>query len=160
MSGVLVDSFDDHKEEFVPLVPELFLHAWIKKSGSNCLSDEPRRLLNQIQSCSDLKSCSDFFNEYVKIDNSKYCFLSSERNESTSKPKLLKNDFILLYVGQDKTNENMLADSPSNVMFCFGQHLQNLYGPTLMNFVDCLLPDETVSVCRRTIVTNTVSNQN
>ena len=48
MSGVLVDSFDDHKEEFVPLVPELFLHAWIKKSGSNCLSDEPRRLLNQI----------------------------------------------------------------------------------------------------------------
>ena len=48
MSGVLVDSFDDHKEKFVPLVPELFLHAWIKKSGSNCLSDEPRRLLNQI----------------------------------------------------------------------------------------------------------------
>ena len=108
----------------------------------------------------DLKSCSDFFNEYVKIDNAKYCFLSSERNEFISKPKLLENDFILLYVGQDKTNENMLADSPPNVMFCFGQDLQKLYGPTLMNFVDCLLPDETVSVCRRTIVTNTVSNQN
>ena len=36
MSGVLVDSFDENEDEFVPVVPELFLHAWTKKSGTNC----------------------------------------------------------------------------------------------------------------------------
>ena len=294
MSGVLIDSFDDRDDEFVPVVPELFLHAWIKKSGSNCLSDEPRRLLQQIlnlrsnftsvkyetlhsswenlirhirqcdklyesipfndlyrlelrsnsapaASCrvdgssilreimyenkkhisispneiyypssrqnpgwdrmivmeafplksldgfkyllplfiqnkfsadasttkltkkivsKDMQSCLDFLNEYVEIDNAKYCFLSSERNESTSKPKLLENDLILLYVGEQKTNADTLVDAPPNVMFCLGQDLQTLYGPTLMNFVDSLVPDETLSARRRTIVTDTASNQN
>ena len=55
ISGVLVDSFDDHKYEFSPVVPELFLHAWIEKKGSECLSDEARKLLHQI-----LKSRSNF----------------------------------------------------------------------------------------------------
>ena len=94
----------------------------------------------------DLESCIDFFNEYVKIDNAKYCFLSSERNEYTSQEKILESDFILLYVGKHKMDGNTLANASPNVMFCLGQDLQTLDGPILMNFVDSLLPDETVSV--------------
>ena len=82
----------------------------------------------------------------MKIDNAKYCFLSSERNEYTSQAKLLESDFILLYVGNHKMNGNTYADVPPNVTFCLGQDLQTLYGPILLNFVDSLLPDETVSV--------------
>ena len=43
MSGVLVDSFDENDDEFVPVVPEL-----LEKEGSECLSDEAPKLLHQI----------------------------------------------------------------------------------------------------------------
>ena len=98
--------------------------------------------LSKAEVSEDLKSCLDFFNEYVKIDNSKYCFLPPERNEYTSQPKFLESDFILLYVGNHKMNGNTYADISPNVMFCLGQDLQTLYGPILMNFVDSFLPDE------------------
>ena len=270
MNGILVDSFDDNDSEFVPTVPELFLHKWIQKRGPNCLGNEPRNLLNQIlrlrssftalkyeilhsswemlmrhirqcdkfyeriplnvlyqhelrsnstpaASChvngssilreilykdttiisispneiynpsnvqnpgwnrmvvmevfplksknkrdyllpvfiqtvfcadsstsnlskekilEDLEICHNFFKKYVKIDNAKFRFISSKRKWFTSKPKPVESDFILLYVGIQKTNDNTLRDAPPNVMFCLGQNLQNLYGPTLMNFVD------------------------
>ena len=280
MSGVLVDSFDENDDEFVPVVPELFLHAWIEKNGSECLGDGARKLLHQIlklrsnfasfkyetlhsswetlmrhirqcdklyksiafndlyrlelrsdstpaTSCrvdgysilkeieyedktniliqpneiynpsnkqnpgwdrmivmeafplktkskrryllpvfiqnnfcedsstsklskakvsKDLKSCLDFFNMYVQIDVKKFSFLSAKRKWFTSKPIRLESDCILLYVGEHKTNDNTPSDAPPNVMFCLGQDLQKLYGPTLMNFVDSLHPDEAVSV--------------
>ena len=48
MNGVLVDSFDNKEYEFVPTIPELFLHKWIKKGGPKCLDDKPRQILNLI----------------------------------------------------------------------------------------------------------------
>ena len=84
----------------------------------------------------DLKCCLDFFKEHVKIDDAEFRFISQIRKWFTLKPKPLESDFILLYVGKHKTNKDTLIDAPPNVMFCLGQDLQTLYGPTLMNFVD------------------------
>ena len=269
-SGVLVDSFDAYDSEFVPTVPELFLHKWIQMKGSKCLGVEPRKLLEQIlrlrpiytalkyeilhssweklmryirqcdklyeripfnvlyqleprinstaavschvdgssilreikyedrtdifikpneiynpsnrqnkgwdriivmeafplksknrnrcllpvfiknKFCADLstsklskeevsedwKRCLDFFNEHVKIDDAEFRFISQKKKWFTLKPKPLESDFILLYIGKHKINKNTLIDAPPNVIFCLGQELQTLYGPTLMNFVD------------------------
>ena len=52
--GILIDSFDNDSDTFVPAVPELCLHKWIKKRGENCLPDEPRQYLDQILR---LRSC-------------------------------------------------------------------------------------------------------
>ena len=92
--------------------------------------------LSKVKVSEDLKSCLDFFNECVKVDYAELRFISQMKKWFILKPKPLESDFILLYVGNYKTNENTLTDAPPNVMFCFGQDLQTLYGPTLMNFVD------------------------
>ena len=59
---------------------------------------------------------------------------------------LPRRNIIVPYVGKHKKDGNTLADVSPNVMFCLGQDLQTIDGPILMNFVDSLLQDETVSV--------------
>ena len=55
---------------------------------------------------------------------------------------LPRRNFIVLYGGKHKMDGNTYADASPNVMFGLRQDLQTIDGPTLMNFVDSLLPDE------------------
>ena len=45
------------------------------------------------------------------------------------------DNFILLFVAKCEMNNNVCTDSPSNVMFCCGEDLEKLYGPTLKGFL-------------------------
>ena len=56
------------------------------------------------------------------------------------------DNFVLLFVAKCKKNNNVLTDSPSNVMFCVGEDLEGLYGPTLKGFVSTLQPDLSISL--------------
>ena len=56
------------------------------------------------------------------------------------------DNFILLFVAKCNTHNNAVADAPSNVMFCFDQDLERLYGPTLKGFVSSLRPGSCISV--------------
>ena len=52
--GVLIDSFQDISDNFIPTVPELFLHKWLLKSGNDSLESDERRHLDEILR---LRSC-------------------------------------------------------------------------------------------------------
>jgi hypothetical protein len=52
--GVLIDSFQDGSDSFIPTVPELFLHKWLLKAGNDCLGSDERRFLDEILR---LRSC-------------------------------------------------------------------------------------------------------
>ena len=52
--GVLIDSFQDISDDFIPTVPELFLHKWLLKSGNDSLESDERRYLDDILR---LRSC-------------------------------------------------------------------------------------------------------
>ena len=56
------------------------------------------------------------------------------------------DNFVLLFVAKCKKNDNVLTDSPSNVMFCVGEDLEALYGPSLKGFVSTLQPDLSISL--------------
>ena len=52
--GVLIDSFEDGSDSFIPTVPELFLHKWLLKAGNDSLDSDERRYLDEILR---LRSC-------------------------------------------------------------------------------------------------------
>ena len=52
--GVLIDSFEDGSDSFIPTVPELFLHKWLLKAGDDSLDSDERRYLDEILR---LRSC-------------------------------------------------------------------------------------------------------
>jgi hypothetical protein len=45
------------------------------------------------------------------------------------------DNFVLLFIAKCEKNDNIFTDSPSNVMFCVGEDLEKLYGPTQKGFV-------------------------
>lgn len=74
-------------------------------------------------------------------------FLSSHMNLGSGFSLIPTDDnFILLFVAKCNTHNNAVADAPSNVMFCFDQDLERLYGPTLKGFVSSLRPGSSISV--------------
>ena len=58
----------------------------------------------------------------------------------------IADDFILLIVAKGDSNTNVIEESPSNVMFCFGEDLEKLYGPSLKGFVNSFLPGRSTTV--------------
>ena len=51
---------------------------------------------------------------------------------------MVGDNFILLFVAKCKKNDSVSTDSPSNVMFCVGEDLEKLYGPSLKGFVSTI----------------------
>lgn len=63
------------------------------------------------------------------------------------------NKFILLFVAKQNWNLNTVSEAPSNVLFCFEEDIQRLYGPTLGVFFKYLIPDQTLYLsCSRSEV--------
>jgi hypothetical protein len=56
------------------------------------------------------------------------------------------DNFVLLFVAKCNSYKNVVRKSPSNVMFCFEEDLERLYGPTLKGFVSSLQPDLSISL--------------
>lgn len=57
--------------------------------------------------------------------------------------------FVLLFIAKQNWNLNTVAESPPNVLFCFEEDIQRLYGPTLGGFLKYLIPDQTLYLsCR------------
>ena len=51
---------------------------------------------------------------------------------------MVGDNFVLLFVAKCKKNDNVSTDSPSNVMFCVGEDLEKLYGPSLKGVVSTI----------------------
>ena len=76
--GLLIDSFDNKNNKFIPSVPELFLHSWIRFGE---LDLDIRRLLEQIlrtrykikpTDFEIIHSCWEQLMRYIRQGNSKY----------------------------------------------------------------------------------------
>ena len=78
--------------------------------------------------------CKVFINSSVTLDSEFSPFATTGDN------------FVLLFITKCNKNKNVFTDSPSNVMFCFGEDLEALYGPTLKGFVSTLQPGHSISV--------------
>jgi hypothetical protein len=83
-------------------------------------------------SVTDVNRARDHCKEFV----STHINLGSEFSLSST----TDNNFILLFVAKCDRYNNAVADAPSNVMFCFEEDLERLYGPTLKGFVSSLEP--------------------
>lgn len=55
--------------------------------------------------------------------------------------------FIVVFVAPHDFNKNTVTDAPSNVIFCYKEELDRLYGPTLSGYVKYLVPDLTLYAC-------------
>ena len=74
--------------------------------------------------------CRAFIESFVTFD-SKFSTIPTEGD-----------NFVLLFVAKCEKNNNVFADSPSNV----GEDLEELYGPSLKGFVSTLQPDLSISL--------------
>ena len=51
---------------------------------------------------------------------------------------MVGDNFVHLFVSKCKKNDSVSTDSCSNVMFCVGEDLEKLYGPSLKGFVSTI----------------------
>ena len=107
------------------LLPLFIQNRFSKDTAKSKLS------INKVRNA--YKHCKTFIESHTEF-SSEYFPISKDGD-----------NFVLLFVAEYDKNLNVRTLSPSNVMFCFEEDLETLYGPTLKGFVNTLQPGQKVA---------------
>jgi len=96
--------------------------------------------------------CNNFLSNYCKF-NEKYPLIPRKKRHFNGDSNY---QFVLIFVARQNYNKNTIAQPPTNVLFCFEEDLKRLYGPTLYQFVNDLVPGESLVVNSPPIIPETI----